>query len=47
MPQHYVGGGADVLAAARANGLPGITAKRLDSLYEPGRRSGAWRLVSA
>ena len=46
VPQHYVGGGADVLDAARANGLPGITAKRLESLYIPGRRSQDWRVIT-
>jgi ATP-dependent DNA ligase len=25
------------------NGLEGLVAKRLDSMYEPGQRSGAWR----
>jgi bifunctional non-homologous end joining protein LigD len=46
VPQHYAGGGADVLAAALDNGLTGITAKRLDSVYEPGRRSDAWRVIT-
>jgi bifunctional non-homologous end joining protein LigD len=32
----------DVIAAAKRFGLEGIVAKRRDSLYEPGRRSGAW-----
>ena len=27
----------------RAQGLEGLVAKRLDSRYEPGRRSGAWQ----
>ena len=26
----------------KAQGLEGVIAKRRDSLYEPGRRSGAW-----
>ncbi len=34
---------ADLIAAVRAQGLEGLVAKRLDSLYEPGIRSGAWR----
>ncbi|TNC28988.1 DNA polymerase ligase N-terminal domain-containing protein [Amycolatopsis alkalitolerans] len=46
VPQHYTGGGADVLAAALENGLTGIIAKRLDSVYEPGRRSDAWRVIT-
>jgi bifunctional non-homologous end joining protein LigD len=33
---------SDLFAAAKKNGLEGIIAKRPDSLYEPGRRSGAW-----
>jgi DNA ligase D-like protein (predicted ligase) len=34
---------ADLIAAVRAQGLEGLVAKRLDSVYEPGMRSGAWR----
>ena len=34
---------ADLIAAVRAQGLDGLVAKRLDSVYEPGARSGAWR----
>jgi bifunctional non-homologous end joining protein LigD len=34
--------GADVLAAVRERGLEGIIAKRRDSPYRPGRRSGEW-----
>ncbi|MDX6665441.1 MAG: bifunctional non-ous end joining protein LigD, partial [Solirubrobacteraceae bacterium] len=41
-PEHVVGHGAEVLAASRAQGLEGIVAKRLDSIYEPGRRNRAW-----
>jgi bifunctional non-homologous end joining protein LigD len=37
--------GADVLAAAVAQGLEGIVAKRLDSPYRPGARSADWRKV--
>ena len=36
---------ADVLDAARAAGLEGVVAKRLDSPYQPGMRSPAWRKV--
>jgi bifunctional non-homologous end joining protein LigD len=36
---------ADVLAAARAAGLEGVVAKRLDAPYRPGTRSPAWRKV--
>jgi bifunctional non-homologous end joining protein LigD len=41
-PDHIVGAGRRTLAASAAAGLEGIVAKRLDSPYEPGRRSGAW-----
>jgi bifunctional non-homologous end joining protein LigD len=36
---------ADVRDAARAAGLEGVVAKRLDSPYQPGMRSPAWRKV--
>jgi bifunctional non-homologous end joining protein LigD len=45
VPDHVVGGGAELLAATREQGLEGIVAKRADSPYEPGRRSGAWRKI--
>ena len=32
----------DMLTAARAQGLEGVVAKRKDSRYEAGKRSGAW-----
>jgi bifunctional non-homologous end joining protein LigD len=34
---------ADLIEAVRAQGLEGLVAKRRDSLYEPGQRSGAWQ----
>jgi bifunctional non-homologous end joining protein LigD len=34
---------ADLVAAVRAQWLEGLVAKSLDSRYEPGQRSGAWR----
>jgi ATP-dependent DNA ligase len=33
---------ADMLHAVRQQGLEGIIGKKKDSLYEPGKRSGAW-----
>jgi bifunctional non-homologous end joining protein LigD len=33
---------AEIVAAVRKQGLEGVIAKRRDSLYEPGRRSGVW-----
>jgi bifunctional non-homologous end joining protein LigD len=41
-PSPHAGNGAALLAATREQSLEGIVAKRLDSVYEPGRRSGAW-----
>lgn len=41
----FRGGGADVLAGSVAQGLEGIVAKRLDSTYQPGRRSESWRKI--
>lgn len=41
-PPYQVGHGSAMLRASRENGLEGVIAKRMDSLYEPGRRSGAW-----
>jgi len=41
-PPHTVGGGSEALAASKRLGLEGVVAKRLDSPYEPGRRSRAW-----
>ncbi|GIJ41527.1 DNA polymerase ligase N-terminal domain-containing protein [Micromonospora andamanensis] len=44
-PPWFPGAGAETVRAAREQGLPGVVAKRLDSGYEPGRRSRAWRSV--
>ena len=33
---------ADLVRAAKKHSLEGVIAKRKDSLYEPGKRSGAW-----
>ena len=33
---------SEVIAAVKKQGLEGVIAKRRDSLYEAGRRSGAW-----
>ena len=33
---------AEIVAAVKKQGLEGVVAKRRDSRYEPGRRSGAW-----
>jgi bifunctional non-homologous end joining protein LigD len=42
VPAVNVGEGSRLLEATREQGLEGVVAKRLDSRYEPGRRSGAW-----
>jgi len=41
-PAYRAGDGAALLEASRQQDLEGIVAKRLDSRYEPGRRSGGW-----
>jgi DNA ligase D-like protein (predicted ligase)/DNA ligase D-like protein (predicted 3'-phosphoesterase) len=41
-PDYHRGEGSALLQATREQGLEGIVAKRLDSRYEPGRRSAAW-----
>jgi ATP-dependent DNA ligase len=38
---------AELMAAVRSNGLEGVVAKRLDSSYNRGDRSGAWVKVRA
>jgi bifunctional non-homologous end joining protein LigD len=38
--------GKEAVATSRSLGLTGVVAKRLDSPYEPGRRSSSWRVVS-
>ncbi len=42
VPAAHPGNGARLLEATSAQGLEGIVAKKLDSPYEPGRRSTAW-----
>lgn len=41
-PPSHGGRGADLFEAARRQGLEGVVAKRLDSPYRPGKRSGEW-----
>jgi bifunctional non-homologous end joining protein LigD len=41
-PRHRLGGGGELLEAARRQGLEGIVAKRSDSPYRPGKRTGEW-----
>jgi bifunctional non-homologous end joining protein LigD len=42
VPAAHRGGGSRLLRATREQRLEGIVAKRRNSRYEPGRRSGAW-----
>jgi bifunctional non-homologous end joining protein LigD len=42
VPAAHPGNGARLLEATSEQGLEGVVAKRLDSTYEPGRRTGAW-----
>jgi len=44
-PPYEKGGGATMLEASKGAGLEGVVAKKLDSPYEPGRRSGVWLKV--
>ncbi len=46
-PEHVVGHGRQLFEASKEQRLEGIVAKRLDSLYEPGRRGGAWLKIKA
>jgi len=46
VPAHSVGRLKELLEASRERGLPGLVLKRLDSSYEPGRRSDSWRSVT-
>ena len=41
-PPWFSGRGTDVLEAAARTGLEGVVAKRLGSMYQPGKRSGEW-----
>jgi len=44
-PGHSVGHAKQLLAASREQGLEGVMLKRLDSVYAPGKRTGAWLKV--
>jgi bifunctional non-homologous end joining protein LigD len=44
-PPYEKGGGKAMLQASAKAGLEGIVAKKLDSKYEPGRRSGVWQKI--
>jgi bifunctional non-homologous end joining protein LigD len=42
VPEYVVGHGRELAAAAAEQGLEGVLAKRLGSVYQPGRRTGDW-----
>jgi bifunctional non-homologous end joining protein LigD len=42
VPDYVAGHGEQLLAATEEQGLEGVIAKRLDSKYEPGRRTPSW-----
>jgi bifunctional non-homologous end joining protein LigD len=44
-PGHSVGHAKELLAASKEQGLEGLMLKRLDSVYAPGKRTGAWLKV--
>ncbi len=44
-PGHSVGHAKELLAASKEQGLEGVMLKRLDSIYAPGKRNGAWLKV--
>ncbi|HEU4706982.1 MAG TPA: DNA ligase D [Solirubrobacterales bacterium] len=44
-PGYSVGHAKELLAASKEQGLEGVMLKRLDSLYAPGKRTGAWLKV--
>jgi bifunctional non-homologous end joining protein LigD len=44
-PPFEKGGGQTMKDASARAGLEGVMAKRLDSKYEPGRRSGVWQKI--
>ncbi|MCK5577612.1 MAG: DNA ligase D [Dehalococcoidales bacterium] len=45
--EHFTADGHAVYRAAIENGFEGVVAKRQDSLYEPGKRSGSWLKIKA
>ncbi len=45
MSEGVTGGGKAYFDAAVARGLEGVVAKKLDSLYHPGRRSASWQKI--
>src|SRR5438046_5013377 len=44
-PPYEAGGGQAMKDASARAGLEGVMAKKLDSKYEPGKRSGTWQKI--
>ena len=44
-PPYEKGGGRTMFEASKKAGLEGVVAKKLDSRYEPGKRTGAWQKI--
>jgi bifunctional non-homologous end joining protein LigD len=44
-PPYEVGGGQTMKDASAKAGLEGVMAKRLESKYEPGKRTGSWQKI--
>ncbi len=42
VPDHIIGHGSELLQMCTERGLEGVVAKRLDSTYRPGLRTGDW-----
>jgi bifunctional non-homologous end joining protein LigD len=47
VPSFHVGDGPALLETARAQGLPGVVAKRVAGIYRPGQVAPDWRVVPA
>lgn len=47
VPPFFAGGGTFARQTSREQGLPGVVAKRLDSVYRPGRRTKKWLEIDA
>ncbi len=45
VPAHRVGDGAELVDATIVQGLEGVMAKRLGTVYQPGKRTPNWRKV--
>jgi bifunctional non-homologous end joining protein LigD len=46
-PSYEIGNGWALLEGTRAQGLEGLVAKRLDSVYVPGKRPGTWLKIKS